>query len=221
MANERLYTPQAVALRTDERQADKREVHGLAAVFYDGTPATEYKVGKWFRERIMPTAFDQALADGDDVRALFNHDPNLILGRISARTLTLKKVDKGLQYTVDLPDTTAGRDLVESVSRRDVQGSSFAFDVLEDQWFEDKGTEVDVREVHSVRLFDVSPVTFPAYDSTTVTVRADLEQHQALMTSWRLWRSRQGENEQMLAIRLFQLRARAVQVEVDSQPPLA
>lgn len=122
-----------------------------------------------FRERIEPGAFDDALED--DVRALFNHDPNLILGRTRSGTLKLDVDDSGLSYEVTLPDTQTGRDLAISVERGDIDQSSFAFVVEKDSWGKDKDGQI-IRTILKVsRLFDVSPVTYPAYPDATVGKR--------------------------------------------------
>ncbi len=152
-------------LRAEENDG-KRTISGHAAVFYDGTPETEYDVFGWFTERVMPDAFDRAIKERDDARALFNHDPSNILGRVSAGTLTLGIDKRGLFYSVDVPDTTAGRDAWESVRRGDVQGNSMAFIVTDEtNSIED---EITIREIHGVQLRDVGPVTYPAFESTDV-----------------------------------------------------
>ena len=113
-----------------------------------------------FREMIKPGAFDNVL--GDDVRAFFNHDPNYLLARTSSGTLKITTDKKGLRYSFDVPDTTAGRDLLVSMERGDITQSSFAFTVEEDSWSNVKGKEV--RTIEKVaRLYDVSPVSIPAY----------------------------------------------------------
>lgn len=164
----RRYVGQGVESREED---GTRRISGHAAVFYDGTPDTEFDVWGIYTERIMPGAFDDALKDSD-VRALFNHDPNQILGRSSAGTLVLSTDDIGLQYSVDLPDTQIGRDVWESVARGDIQGNSFSFRVEEETAaVSDDGRAV--REITKVQpLFDVGPVTFPAYESTDVQARS-------------------------------------------------
>src|SRR5476649_2469070 len=126
-----------------------------------------------FREIIKPGAFDDVL--GDDVRGLFNHDPNYILGRSSANTLTLSVDERGLQYTLIAPDTQTIRDLVIApMMRGDITQSSFAFRVAPDgeRWYEDEEGIV-IREVSQFsRLFDVSPVTYPAYQEADSGVRS-------------------------------------------------
>lgn len=125
-----------------------------------------------FRERIRPGAFAASLA-GDDVRALFNHDPNVILGRNRAGTLRLAEDAQGLAIEIDPPDTQGARDLLVSIARGDVSQMSFGFAVNTDGqvWEKDAQGRV-LRTLTSVRLFDVSPVVFPAYPDTAVAVRA-------------------------------------------------
>lgn len=126
-----------------------------------------------FREQIAPGAFDDVL--NDDVRALFNHDPNMILGRTSAGTLRLYVDGTGLAYEIDPPDTQVARDLVKSMQRGDVNQSSFAFRVAEDRWEEEKDQETGLPIRTIVRfkaLYDVSPVTYPAYPEAQAGVRS-------------------------------------------------
>lgn len=142
--------------------ADNREVVGYASVFTDadGNEALSENLGG-FREKIDPEAFNGVL--DNDVRALFNHDPNLILGRTTAGTLSLSVDERGLKYNFIAPDTTAGRDLIVSLERGDVNQSSFGFIVEEDDWEEDNDG-MTIRTIKKVgRLLDISPVVYPAY----------------------------------------------------------
>jgi HK97 family phage prohead protease len=128
-----------------------------------------------FRERVLPGAFTKSLVDGD-VRALFNHDPNFLLGRTKSGTLTLSDEAKGLHFEATPPDTQTIRDLVlEPMKRGDVDQCSFAFSVPAggDTWREPpQPGGLYERDLVDVRLYDVSPVTFPAYPQTDVAVRA-------------------------------------------------
>lgn len=128
-----------------------------------------------FRETIAPGAFDDVLQD--DVRALFNHDPNLILGRLPAGTLRLSVDDVGLLYEVDLPDVDYARNLAVSIERGDVTQSSFAFSLaLEGDKLEKKADGTYLRTITKIeRLYDVAPVTYPAYPDTTVGQRDFME----------------------------------------------
>lgn len=117
------------------------------------------------QERIAKGAFDNALKTSD-VRALWNHSPLFVLGRQSAGTLRLRADDHGLEYEVDLPNTSYANDLRELVERGDITGASFGFVPGEF----DRGA---VRTHTSVAdLVDVSPVTFPAYTGASTEARA-------------------------------------------------
>ena len=123
-----------------------------------------------FRESISPGAFDDVL--NDDVRALINHDPSLILGRSSAGTLELSTDEFGLKYRVKLGEQQYAKDLYSSIKRGDISQSSFAFTIKDQSWSEDRST----RKVEKVaKLLDVSPVTYPAYKSATVAARKEEE----------------------------------------------
>ncbi|MBM7598476.1 HK97 family phage prohead protease [Virgibacillus halotolerans] len=127
-----------------------------------------------FTERIDPTALDNA--DISQVTALINHDANMVLGRSTSGTLTLEVDEFGLKYTIDPPDTSYARDLMESMKRGDISQSSFAFSLD----YEDENAEVIERDVDSdikirtIKRFkdisDVSVVTYPAYESADVIV---------------------------------------------------
>lgn len=103
-----------------EGEAERPQITGYAAVF---NTRSALLFGS-FVEEIAPGAFDDVL--GDDVRALFNHDPNFVLGRTRSNTLRLEVDSRGLAYTIDPPDTQTVRDLVLTpLKRGDVTGSSF------------------------------------------------------------------------------------------------
>jgi HK97 family phage prohead protease len=124
-----------------------------------------------FVEELMPGCFDGVLED--DCRCLRNHLDDVILGRTEAATLTLRVDDVGLGFDCDLPDTSAGWDTAELVRRRDITGCSFQFRIAPDgdEW--DFNQAVARRRVTRVsRLYDVGPVTFPAYISTSVDMRS-------------------------------------------------
>jgi Escherichia/Staphylococcus phage prohead protease len=128
-----------------------------------------------FREKIQPGAFADTIKDGD-IRALWNHDANFVLARTKSGTLKLSEDQVGLAIDAELPDTNFARDLLRSIERNDVDQMSFGFRVLPkgDSWrMEDGGL---VRTLTKVELFDVSPVTFPAYPQTDVQARSLLSQ---------------------------------------------
>jgi HK97 family phage prohead protease len=134
----------------------------------------ETVIGGFFRELIEASAFDGALERPDDVRAQFNHDSNLVLGRTKAGTLVLREDETGLAYEISPPDTSYARDLMVSVARGDVSQSSFMFDVTGEAWeYPDRNSgQLPLRKITGVKLYDVAPVTFPAYEGTSVSARA-------------------------------------------------
>ena len=146
------------------------KAEGYAAVFYDPKDeGTEY-VRFGFHERIARAAFDRALKEGQDVVAKFNHDSNYVLGRTSNGTVRLEVDDVGLHYSIDLPDTSVGRDLAISLERGDVKGSSFAFEPVSfDTENMDNGDIIVT--VTDVDLGDVGPVVHPCYEATVSELR--------------------------------------------------
>ena len=143
-----------------EAEGDEMVLEGYAAVFN-----SETDLGA-FREVIKPGAFDDVM--DNDVRALINHDPNLVLGRTTNGTLKLEQDERGLKYRVELGKQQYAKDFYESVKRGDISQSSFAFTIDKQSWNEER----TVRSVDKVRqLLDVSPVTYPAYSAATVQAR--------------------------------------------------
>jgi uncharacterized protein len=154
-----------------EGDSPKRTLVGYAAVFDQPTDAMSWF---GFREVVRKGAFANAVLT-NDVRALLNHDPNLILGRNKAGTLRLSEDDRGLRIEVDLPETSYAVDLLETVKRGDLDQMSFGFRAVKERWTTNDGDNLDLRELLEVELFDVSPVTFPAYPQTTIAQKRDLE----------------------------------------------
>jgi HK97 family phage prohead protease len=170
----RLMTPQPVKLR---KEGDASIIEGYGAVFYkSGQAGTEYRLWEDMIERIAPTAFDQALRQDDPV-ALKNHDVNLLLGRKSAGTLKLSVDEVGLRYEIAAPSTQTGRDTVAEIERGDMKGSSFAFSVGPGDLEYSREGDIYVITVRSLQLYDVGPVVYPAYESTTTGVRSLADCH--------------------------------------------
>ncbi|MFZ5829129.1 MAG: HK97 family phage prohead protease [Planctomycetota bacterium] len=156
------------------REEGRRVLVGYAAVFYrQDEPGTQYALWEGVVERIAPGAFARAIRERQDVRGLFNHDPSLILGRTTAGTLRLSEDARGLRYEIDLAETHLAADLAASVERGDLSGSSFAFTIRSRKIEEDAGTQV--RTILDVDLFDVGPVTYPAYEATSAALRGQGE----------------------------------------------
>jgi HK97 family phage prohead protease len=125
-----------------------------------------------FREKILPGAFGDCIKRCD-VRALRNHDPSQLLGRNRAGTLRMREDALGLRVEIDLSDTQVGRDTAEDVRSRNMDGQSFSFRVKPDDvewiWESDPPTRI-VRRFEEI--YDVGPVTYPAYTDTSAAMRS-------------------------------------------------
>ena len=124
-----------------------------------------------FRERFVRGAFSRSIEE-DDVRVIWQHNPEYVFGRNTAGTAELEEDDRGLRYRVVAPDTQWARDALESIRRGDVTQNSFMFSVPQggDEWEIKDG--MSYRTVREARLFEVGPQTFPAYPDTSVAVRS-------------------------------------------------
>lgn len=181
---------------------DERKIEGYGAIFYDGSAGSEYELWQGVKERIMPGAFDRAIREGDDTRALFNHDANLVLGRTSAGTLALSVDQRGLKYEITPPKSRA--DVIEAIERGDVTGSSFGFRVTDEGWRMEN--DVEIREIRGVELFDVSPVTYPAYEGTSVGLRSDGKLDEAKSSRDKWLASQQQERRSVAGKQAVRLR---------------
>ena len=151
-------------LRAVESDDGLRHIVGYAAVFNSLSEDLGY-----FREKIDPGAFTETIVN-DDIRVLKNHNPDYVLGRNRSGTLKLFEDQRGLKIDVVPPDAQWARDYMMSIDRGDINQMSFGFETLADRWETVDGGEV--RTLMKVRLFDVSPVTFPAYPDTEVGLRS-------------------------------------------------
>ena len=151
----------------------KAVISGYASIF----DRSSQVLGGGFVEQIKRGAFTKTLQERgtqssrDDIKALFNHSTDLVLGSKRAGTLKLSEDSKGLHYEVDLDlDITHHRSAFKMIERGDVTNSSFGFDVIEERWSVSDNTDDPVlREVLETRLYEVSPTPFPAYEDSTVT----------------------------------------------------
>ena len=146
-----------------------------------------------FREMILPGAFDKVLSrqrGKQDVIAVFNHDPNILLGRTSSGTLQLSSDEKGLKYSVTPPAERA--EIISLILRRDVFGSSFAFTVSKDGESFASDASGAVRSIREVSgLYDVGPVVNAAYPASTSGIA---------MRSYEAWKASQAEVEPEAAV---------------------
>ncbi|MEM9014076.1 MAG: HK97 family phage prohead protease [Pseudomonadota bacterium] len=144
---------------------DGNTVVGYAALFN-----TDTEIAGVYTESIAHGAFARAIRE-DDVRGLFNHNPDNILGRSDAGTLRLSEDSRGLRYEIDLPSTPLGENIRSAIGRGDISQASFMFRVSAESWVENDG-ELPRRTIQEVNpLLDVSVVTFAAYQETDAALR--------------------------------------------------
>lgn len=159
----RYITATHLEIRADED--GNKTLRGYAAVF---NSLSENLGG--FREQIAPGAFASSIREGADIKAFWNHNSDIVLGRTTSGTLRLREDETGLAIEIDPPQSAAS--FVESVQRGDVSQMSFGFSVLPDG----DRVEMDedgmmIRTLTNVRLFEVSPVAMPAYPATSINSR--------------------------------------------------
>lgn len=145
-------------------------ITGYAAVF---DSETVIGGGEWgFREKIAKGAFSEAIKTSD-VRALFNHEEEYVLGRTKSGTLRLMEDERGLKVEIDPPDTQDARDLIKKMQRGDIDQMSFAFTMEGGVQTWDETGDMPLRTIEKIgALWDVSVVTFPAYPDTEAAARS-------------------------------------------------
>ena len=169
---------------------------GLYISGYFSVFGSEYELWQGATESVAETAFEGALSD--DIRCLIDHETRLVLGRTKSGTLTLKTDSRGLwgEVRINQKDQDA-MNLYERVKRGDVDQCSFGFDILEES-FEDRGTIVHWT-IKKVKLYEVSVVTFPAYEDTSVSARskqlADIKKKSAESFKIKMMSKMKGERE--------------------------
>lgn len=168
------YASQMTAEEKRGDQGDEMSLVGYAAMYN----SLSKPLPQGFVEKIAPGAFDRALAEKQDCRCLFNHDSSRVLGRVSSGTLKLSSDDKGLKFRCALdPNQQAHRDLHAAVKRGDISDCSFAFSPNGEDGhdFDDvrqqDGSWLMIRTLKDVNLYDVSAVTHPAYNDTSIQAR--------------------------------------------------
>ena len=170
----------------------KLSIEGYFAVF-----DSVYQIAPDMSESIAVGAFDNTLSG--DIRALINHDTTLVLGRTKANTLQLRTDSHGLWGHIDInPNDSDAMNLYNRVQRGDVDQCSFGFDILNEEtdFHEDGSVHWTIKEV---RLYEVSPCTFPAYEETHIAARAK-ERDELVKRKSEAWREKmlkklKGEKE--------------------------
>jgi HK97 family phage prohead protease len=179
--NKWLDVARAIALKIDGPKAQEPEVRTNSVEFEvraegDGMTFTGYAsvfnspsqdLGG-FIEYVAPGAFKRSLQSRNEVKLLWNHDSGEPLASLRGGTMQLVEDEQGLKVTAQLPNTTRGRDIAELLRTKVIDSMSFGFNVIKDTWSRDGQT----RTLDSVRLFEVSIVSFPAYEATTAQVRS-------------------------------------------------
>jgi uncharacterized protein len=125
-----------------------------------------------FVEIIRRGAFSRSLKEGADILALAHHDSSKVLARRSAGTLSIEEDGAGLLVSIDVPNTTIGKDTAEDVRVGNLKGMSFGFVTRKDSWTAGEAGKPDLRELLDVDLHEVSAVAWPAYPDTSLALRA-------------------------------------------------
>lgn len=151
-------------LQTREAENDQMIIGGYFVVFNSWTELCD-----GYFEQVSPKAFENV--DLTDIRALINHNDGLVLGRTKSNTLTLRVDDKGLYGEIKVnPNDQDAVNLYERVKRGDVDQCSFGFQITEEEW--EDTVEGYRSTITGINLFEVSVVTFPAYEDTSVSARS-------------------------------------------------
>lgn len=167
IGQEKRFLNSEIEIRKNDDGTQSRTIEGYAIVFNQWSK----RLG-WFVEQIDSRALDGV--DMSDVVATFNHDFDKPMARSKKGTLKLEVDKRGLKFSFDAPNTTSGNDLLENIRNGNVDGCSFMFTVDGEEWEWSKdNNEPDKRTVTKIgSLFELGPVTMPAYDQTTVAARS-------------------------------------------------
>jgi len=166
MTNKEIRYQQTKELRVQPNADGSKSISGYAIVW--NSPS--HDLGG-FTEIVAPGAVTESLANNPDVLCLRDHDISILLGRTTSGTLQLVEDAAGLRFSCKLPNTSQAADLAESIDRGDISGCSFGFRTEMDQWSQDSEKK-PVRTLQKVTLFEISIVSLPAYDATTVAMRS-------------------------------------------------
>jgi len=154
-------------------EGEKRTIGGYAIKYAQQSQPIRDRWGDRFVEEFSAGAFDETLLTRTQ-KSLWNHNIELPLGSVKAGTLRVYSDTVGLGFDNDLPSSSWGNDAYESISRGDVDGVSFGFRCLEDKWSKINIGEEEIykRTVIKAELYEISPCTFPAYESSEVNCRS-------------------------------------------------
>jgi len=163
------YTASKVEFAQEDNTA---KIVGYIPYFNPADTGTEYKVNSHIKTRFAPNAFDKALASGEAIRALYNHDSSSAVGTTANGSLVFTKFDTYLRYslTLDLQDPDAVR-MLAKIRNGTVSGTSFGGVIESEVWSDED--EYSVQTVNEFNLVEVSPTPNPAFTSSRIVTRAD------------------------------------------------
>lgn len=193
-------------IETRKTEDGKMFVTGYAAVFESlSVPIFG------FREKIRAGAFKNTISDkSNNIRALWNHNRDIVLGSVGNGTLKLGEDDRGLRFELEIANTQAGRDAFVSIERRDVDGMSFSFGAVRQEWDETNPADI-IRTLIEVSCSEVSPTAFPAYEATSVNTRTAREEYAEYREALRI-RHEQDQKEIDIRSRLIDFNKRKLNI---------
>lgn len=180
---ERRFTSEPFQVRVAEGDEGKTTIAGRAVVY---NVWTQIGPDSWgWKERFAPGSLTDSLSD-EGIYATFNHDADNLLGRVSNDTLRMRDSEKALMAEIDPNlDTDIGLQVLAFVKRQDVRGMSFAFsvDTYEMDRAKKKG-DMDRVTITKARLYELGPVTNPAYTQTSAQLRSKIDEHRDQLLAW-------------------------------------
>ncbi len=185
MTVERRQIAKNVAKVSIRAAGDEQFISGYAAVFYrEDDPGSEYWMWDDYVERLQPGCFDRAIRDSHDARGLFDHNSENLLGRVSNGTCKLSVDSVGLRFEIPIDaDDPDHQRVCAKIRRGDLTGCSFAFANATAEWIEQNndGKSIWIRNITDLDLYDVGPVTWPAYEATEVGLRTAVADERQLV----------------------------------------
>jgi len=178
----RFYETKDIEIRSYDDKEEERFVEGYGVV-YD----REVEIWPGFREKIRPGAFEKSIRNSSEIKSFFNHNPNYVLATTRSKpSLMLEDSEKGLRFKAPIPPTSYGDDLRVNLERKNIRGASFSFTV-------DPGGEILTRDENGVlhreitegEIYEVGPVTNPAYSRTTASLRSEEDAYNECIKKYR------------------------------------
>lgn len=158
-----------LSIRNDMENLDIMAIKGYVVKFNE---RSQLLYDEWY-ERVAKGAFAKSLEE-NTIKALWNHNSDIVLGSTKSKTLKLEEDDIGLRFDLELPNSSQAKDIYESIKRGDVDGVSFGFYIRDngDKWEYLKEEDVYERTLLDIDLIEISPTPFPAYPTSEVGKRS-------------------------------------------------